>query len=303
MTPILHHLKPGISGFVKGVVAGVDGSPESLSAVAWAAREAALRGCGLQVVHAVPAWRHSPVKARMEQVRQWLWDHGRRIVDTAVAQARRAAPEVEVADSLVAGDPVPALLAAAQDAELLVVASQSGGRLTDLLLGSVTRKMVVQAACPVVVVRHDMPPERVFGEVVVGVDGSGPAQAALRFAVEEAALRGARLRVILAWRSPFPAAAEPPPVFVDMLELEAAEEWALTEAVRPYADSHPQVEIVRQLVAGHPVEALVQAATTADLLVVGSRGRGAMTGPLLGSVSQGVLHHAACPVAVVRPSG
>lgn len=286
---------------MKSVVAGVDGSQESLSAVEWAAREAVRRGRGLRVVHAVPAWLYSPVKARMEQVRQWLWDCGRQVVDTAVARVRQAVPEAEVTDTLVPGDPALALVAESREAELVVVASHGGGRLADLLIGSVALKVAAQARCPVVVVRRDVPPEPAFGEVVVGVDGSEPSLEALRFAVKAAVLREARLRVILAWKPPFPAAAGMPPVFVDMQEIEAAEERVLAEAVQPYGDSHPRLEIVRQLAAGHPVQALSQASATADLLVVGSRGRGAMAGLLLGSVSHGVLHHAHCPVAVVRP--
>ncbi|GAA3441658.1 universal stress protein [Planomonospora venezuelensis] len=281
------------------MVVGVDGSADSLRAVEWAVREAVRRGLPLRVVHAVYAWLHSPAEAGIEEVRQWLLNGGREILGQAVAHAQECEPGAEVADAIVTGDPVGVLVAEAEDAELLVVAARGTGRISGLLLGSVALKIVTQSPCPVVVVRGPVEPEKTFDEVVVGVDGSPASAGALRFAAAEASLRGARLRAILAWSLAAPAAETMPPMLIELGEIEAAWTRVLDEAVRSVEKSHPELEVVHQVVTGHPVQALIDASEAADLVVVGSRGRGALAGFVLGSVSHGVLHHSCCPVAVI----
>ncbi|MBG0832443.1 universal stress protein [Planomonospora sp. ID67723] len=281
------------------VVVGVDGSADSLRAVEWAVHEAVRRGLPLRVVHAAYAWLHSPAEAGIEEVRQWLLNNGRQVLGQAMAHAREREPEAVVTDAVVTGDPVGVMVAEAEEAELLVVASRGTGRISSLLLGSVALKVVSQAPCPVVVVRGPVEPEKTFGEVVVGVDGSPASAGALRFAAAEASLRGARLRVILAWNLATPAAEMMPPMLIELGEVEAAWTRVLDEAVGSVARSHPELDIAHQVVTGHPVQTLIDASEAADLVVVGSRGRGALAGLVLGSVSHGVLHHACCPVAVI----
>ncbi len=146
--------------------------------------------------------------------------------------------------------------------------------------------------------------------VVVGVDHSEGAKAALRFAFEEARLRHARLRVVHAWQYGVPLAAtgfdgfSAAAVDVDVSELREAAERQLEQTVQETVPASSCVEVERRLVEGRPAGVLVEASRDADLLVVGSRGHGGFAGLLLGSVSQQVSQHAECPVAIVRaPTG
>jgi nucleotide-binding universal stress UspA family protein len=148
------------------------------------------------------------------------------------------------------------------------------------------------------------------GTIVVGVDGSPPSKAALRFAVDEARLRDARVLAVHAWTY-VPAApfgepgllAMPSPDLPGQLEAERrAAEAELQAAVEEVFDERPSVEVDERLVEGDPGEVLVAEAAEADLIVVGSRGRGGLASALLGSVSSHVVHHAVCPVVVVKAS-
>ena len=146
--------------------------------------------------------------------------------------------------------------------------------------------------------------------IVVGFDGSDASKEALRWAVAEARLRGTALRAVRAWEYPFiPPAVEPFPAgpmmeggsAMDTSGLQENHEARLREAVAEIAGDPAGVEIELTVVEGHPAEVLVEAAEGAELLVVGSRGHGGITGMLLGSVSQAAVHHARSPVVIVRP--
>ncbi|WP_344988285.1 universal stress protein [Nonomuraea helvata] len=136
------------------------------------------------------------------------------------------------------------------------------------------------------------------GEVVVGVDDSPECEPALAYAFQQAKLRGSALRVLHAWQLPVHAFA--PEITYDMDEIRRAQHQVVRDRLAVFAADHPQVTIVEDVQSAHPVDALADASERADLLVVGSHGRGALGSMLLGSVSRGVLHHAHCPVAVVR---
>jgi nucleotide-binding universal stress UspA family protein len=136
---------------------------------------------------------------------------------------------------------------------------------------------------------------------VVGIDGSeaGDSDAALRFAYDEAAVRGAELEVIHAWVEPYRGPRTNVSVPRFELELEAAE--LLGEAIKRALEGRgDEVPVHPRLVEDAPAHALIEASDGADMLVVGSRGRGGFAGLLLGSISQQVVHHARCPVVVVR---
>ena len=141
--------------------------------------------------------------------------------------------------------------------------------------------------------------------IVVGVDQSEQAKEALQFAVEEAKLRHAKLRVVHAWQYGTMSAAGVesfyPAVDADVSELRAAAEQALEQTLRGSLSDTDSVEVERRVVQGRPAGVLVSESRDADLLVVGSRGHGGFTELLLGSVSQQVSHHATCPVVIVRP--
>ncbi|SEG61844.1 Nucleotide-binding universal stress protein, UspA family [Nonomuraea solani] len=275
------------------IIVGVDGSRIGLEAAAWAAAEAALCDAPLTVAHAVPKWICEPGLDRYAEVAQWMRDGANTVLGEAEEAARRAWPGVRAERVLLPGEPRQALIKASEGAELLVVGSRGIGGVRGLLIGSVAHGVAAHARTNVVLV-HERPTSA-RGEVVAGTDGSSGSAQALEFAFAEAELRGARLRVVQAWAWPRPGGFEPadPQGQQDALR-------ALEESLTGYRSRHPGVEAVAEVVHGHPVEVLKEAAGRADLLVTGSRGHGQLAGMLIGSVSQALLHHAPCPLAVVR---
>jgi nucleotide-binding universal stress UspA family protein len=270
------------------IVVGVDGSPTALRAVSWAAREAALRGVGLRVVHAMTAWaQEMPQEGRYADVARWMRDVAESILTQAVEQARQERPEVSLESAAFPGDPRPALIKEAEDADLLVLGNHGLGGFTGLLVGSTAQGVTGRTSCPVVVVREV--PSLPRAEMVVGVDCSPAGDAVLRFAFAEAAVRGVELHAVHAW-TPRDAG--------DGSE-QAEQGRTVAEALVSWRTRYPDVKVIEHLVQEHPVQALLQVSTGADLLVVGSHGHGGLTGLILGSVSQALLHHAACPMAVI----
>ncbi|MEU1384650.1 MULTISPECIES: universal stress protein [unclassified Nonomuraea] len=273
------------------IVAGVDGSPTGLLSVDWAAKEAVLRGVSLTVAHVVPDWVCHPISGRYAEVGKWMRDGAKEVLAAAERRAREEGAEVTT--ELVPGDPRAALIRTAEQADLLVVGSRGLGGVRGLLLGSVAHGVAAHAQTDVVLVRD--PPAVPRGELVVGVDRSEGSLRALKFAFAEAELRGARLRAVEAFAWPRPSGFEP-------ADPEAERETR--EALRTFLaiprQCHPGVEVIEDVVHGHPVEVLREVAAGADLLVVGSRGHGTLKGMLIGSVSQAMLHHAPGPLAIVK---
>ncbi|MEV7796968.1 universal stress protein [Streptomyces sp. NPDC087512] len=288
------------------VVVGVDGSVSSLAAVEVAAQAARSRGAGLRVVHAFlwPAMHvplgPSPLGPPEGGIRNMV----DRLVAEAVERARTAAPEVDVTHAVVTGEPLSVLEGQSRAAELVVVGSRGMGGFVGLLVGSTAVHLAAHGDCPVLVVREA---GDVSGPVVVGVDGSAAGERAVEFAFAEAELRGAPLVAVhawTAWNMPLSApqdASEPfasPPG-----ALSREEERLLSEVLAGHRERYPDVVVEHKVVHGGAREALIEASRSARLLVVGARGRGGFSGLLLGSVSQALLHHAHCPVAVVRGAG
>ncbi|NHC46500.1 universal stress protein [Motilibacter aurantiacus] len=285
------------------VVVGVDFSHESERAAEWAAALADRRGIGLHLLHA------EPVRQVLSAAAAWALpaDDLRRLEDAATTGLARLAarltaahPPLPVTTRVCDGYPVDALLQAGRDGTVLVVGSTGRSALARVLVGSVGQHVAQQARCPVVVVRGRGVVRR--GPVVVGVDGSPSAEEAVAFAVEEAALRRVPLRVVQAWQPheayQYGAWAVVGPSAQD---LEQAARTSLEQALTGWQEKHPEVEVERVVQAGHPAEALLTAASCAQLLVVGSHGRHGLSRVLLGSVSAAAVQHADCPVAVVRP--
>ncbi|MGW4146710.1 universal stress protein [Streptomyces albogriseolus] len=285
------------------VVVGVDGSPSSLVAVEAAAREARWRGAGLRVVHAFlwPAM-HAP-RGRSPLGPPEGEPHNRveHLVAEAVTRARDTAPGVEVSHVVVTGEPVTVLEAQSRAADLVVVGSRGMGGFVGLLIGSTAAHLAAHGRCPVLVVREGGDEK---GPVVVGVDGSAAGERAIEFAFAEASLRGAPLRAIHAWtlwNAPPSELHEGADTYVAMPEgVAEAEERLVSEALAGCRERYPGVSVESRAPRGQTREALIEASRSARLLVVGARGRGGFAGLMLGSVSQAVLHHAHCPVAVVR---
>ena len=284
------------------VVAGVDGSECALDAVRWAAAEAALRRHPLRLV-AAHAWLSGGLVGDPGlgvDPRVVMRDLVRGHLAAAAAAARAVAPDVPVEEVEAIGLPVPVLEAESSRAELLVLGDRGLGGFTGLLLGSVGVALTAHAACPVVVVRGPAPdrPGPRAEPVVVGVDGSPAGEAAVAFAFEAAALRGVPLVAVHAWQDVLVDATMAP--LVDWDAVEAQEREVLAERLAGWGARYPDVEVRRLVVRDRPAHALVEESGRAQLVVVGSRGRGGVVGMLLGSVSQALLHHAACPVVVAR---
>ncbi len=284
------------------VVVGADGSQSSLGAVAWAAREAVARGVGLRVVHAF-IWPKLGVPvgpAEFGDPSGGLRNEARQVLVAAVEHAREIAPGVEVESVMPETAPVPALLREAGAACLVVVGSRGLGGFSGLLIGSTAVQVAAHSPVPVVVVREGDPDARTVarGDVVVGVDGSPRCVDAIAFAFGAAQRSGVGVLAITV--SPAKR-ADPASTGVLLADDEdPATALALAEAIAGWAEKYPDVPVRRAVTRGHPARTLTDIAAGAALLVVGSRGAGGFRGLLMGSVSQGVLHHATGPVAIVR---
>lgn len=284
------------------IVAGVDGSATALHAVRWAAREAARRKAPLRLVHVsylMPeAARHLPddLDGLLDQRRQWLAQ--------AVDAARAVAGPIEIGTELRDGTVAKAFVEESASARLIVLGQRGLEGFSDLLLGSVPAAVAAHAHCPVVVLRSstmDTPPSAT-GPVVVGVDGSALSDAAVAFAFDAASVRGVPLVAVHAWLDIHLAGAWTPlPMIIDWERIEADEHRVLAERLAGWQEKYPEVEVRPVVAKDRPAHALFTAARAAQLVVVGSRGRGAVTSIGLGSVSHTVLRHAPCPVAIVRP--
>ncbi len=280
------------------IVVGTDGSDHSLRAVEWAAEEAGLRNVPLRIVHAVAPWVYdTSVDPRLAAVRKWLLASGEEVVDAAVAAVRVRAPGVTVGGDAVPGGAAKALLEEARNASMVVLGGHGVGVVAGVLLGSTALQVVAHMPVPAIVVRHRDTVVR--QEVLVGVDGSESGDAALALAFEEAALRKARLHAVHVWSEPGSAGpGEMMPLVYDPEIVIEEQADRLDGSLAPWRVRYPDVEVVPEVVHGRPVRILGGASARADLLVVGTRGRGGFAGLVLGSVSHGLLHHAHCPLAV-----
>jgi nucleotide-binding universal stress UspA family protein len=277
------------------VIAGYDGSPDAKRALVWAADLARSKKAPLRVVVAMGDFR---LRRVTELDVEWERVHEADL--TADAQAAVAALDLEDASLEVSKHgPAPAVLDEADQASVIVMGSRGHGRLASAFVGSVSQHIAQHAACTVVVVREASDPHQ--DTVVVGVDGSDGGRPALDFAFEHASRTGAPVTALyvsenLRGRL---GAARQEAVSPEDTELTAAEP-VVAEALRPYAEKYPDVPVHRELAYGSAVRSLSDASEHAALVVVGSRGRGAFESLLLGSVGQGLLHHAHCPVVIAR---
>lgn len=303
----------------RGIVVGVDGSDQSMCALLWAVEEAQRRSTPLYVVTAytVPIFAASSMDAGYATVDDAVIREGASsVLDEALERVRERG--VELIPRIEAGDAAGVLLDLSVEAELVVVGSRGRGGFVGRLLGSVSSAVPAHAACPTVVVplccagrlgQPELQDPRMRGEevtspaqvepvVVVGVDGSEQGRMASLVAAEVAASRNLPLKAICAL-PPFSGSLAWVPAPLDREALHADIEVQLA-AGKDWLQSHfPQLRMSVELLDGPPAEVLIEASRTAELLVLGTRGRGGFAGMLLGSTSQGVLHHAKGPVMVV----
>ena len=283
------------------IVVGIDGSEQSAAALEWAVARARLAGEALELVQTysvLPSLSFYSYQGAMGQEPvDWLVETSRHLLDAAAQRVRELAPEVACTLISRMGHPAPVLVAASEGARAVVVGRRGLGSAASAVLGSVSNRLAVEAHCPVVVVGEDPPTS---GPVVVGVDGSEFGSRALRFAVAEAALRHTSVRAVAAYEAPHRALQADPELVARMragVAEEAAETIARSQDDARVAGVDVQVEAVA--VEGPAAQAILEHAADAQLIVVGSHGKGLVRRILLGSVSRQVLNDADRPVAVV----
>ncbi len=275
------------------ILVGYDGSPDGRRALDWAVEATRQRRLPLHVLIAGGSGSHLPPEQQ--------GTYAQRIagLEREAEQVVTAALGTGTSTAISAAAAAPALLQAAEGASMIVLGAQGHGRITGALVGSVSQHVSRHAPCPVVVVRHQHTPEST--RVVVGVDGSADSSAAVAFAFDHASRTAAALQVVYGFR---PHVLPPGEVGVTayrgLVDEIAVGERLLAEVVAGWSEKYPDVQVSSEAVPVPPARALTDASDRAALVVLGSRGRGAFSGLLLGSVSQDVLHRAHCPVAIVR---
>lgn len=294
-----------------GIVVGVDGSTSSMVAVEWAARDAEMRNVTLKVVHIVgpvvvasDEWSDIPAPG---DYAQWREDQARQVIEQAYQLAFAAgvpsrAPRVTT-EVILQAPIVPTMVELSKQAEMVVVGCRGQSAVASALLGSVSSGVVHRAHCPVAVV-HDEDPlmaRSPQAPVVVGVDGSPTSQLATEIAFDEADRRGVGLIALHAWSDMGPvdfASMNWAPI--EWRNIQDQEEEVLAERLCGYQDRYPDVAVHKIVVSDRPAPRLLEQAQTAQLVVVGSHGRGGFPGMLLGSVSRAVVNSARIPVIVAR---
>jgi nucleotide-binding universal stress UspA family protein len=283
------------------IVVGLDGSESALTAARWAAGEAARCGAPLHLRVALcwPDGHHFADTPLPDQSERQLLANAQGWLDEAEKAAHQAGASVRTTTEVVPRGAVEMLVQASTSARMVVVGSRGLGGFEGLLLGSTAIGVTARASCPVVVVRGGQP--RDVGPVVVGIDSSTGCDAALEFAFDAAASRSADLIALHTWHDELvPYAREP--VLVDWSQIRRVEREDLEQRLAPLRARHPEVPVHLTITRDQAARGLVTHSEIAQLLVVGSRGRGPVTGLFLGSTSQTLVRHAACPVAVVPRS-
>jgi nucleotide-binding universal stress UspA family protein len=292
-----------------GIVVGVDGSSSSKSAVRWAAHEARMRNVPLTLVHIVvtPSWGPAPwllseaplpVPAEEDSA---LEEEGQKIIAEAIRIAKDSTQDdtlTEIKSELYFSVPVSVLVNLSKQAQMAVVGCRGQNTLSRVLLGSVSNGLLHHAHCPVAVI-HDGASSQARPSnlpVVVGVDGSPASELATEIAFDEASRRGVDLVALHAYRD----ADLPKALNVQWSGEHPIPPQALADRLTGWLQRYPDVTIHPRIVCDNPARHLLDESESAQLVVVGSRGRGGFAGMLLGSVSTAVAHAANVPVIVAR---
>ncbi|MEV4211586.1 universal stress protein [Micromonospora sp. NPDC049662] len=280
------------------VVVGVDGSQPSLRAVRLAAAEAVRRHRPLRVVHGFiwPLLRVPVAPPSGAPPGVGLRERAQELVAAAVAEA--TTPGLTVSGEIIDGEAAAVLVGESPTAALIVLGDRGLGGFSGLVVGSVAVQVSAYADCPVLVARGEQRPD---GPVVVGLDGSPASLLAADVAAEAAVARGVPLRAVHAYRHPGSSGpGDLQPLVYDEARLHDEQERLLGGWLHGLTDRHPGLRLTCRATRERASAVLAEASADAQLLVVGGQGRGEVTGLLLGSVSQSALHHARCPVEVVR---
>ncbi|ORW34312.1 universal stress protein [Mycobacterium paraense] len=285
-----------------GIVVGIDDSPGARLAVQWAAREAELRNIPLTLVYAfspeVSTWLRTPLPAG---VLRWQQDHGRRLIEgalQAVEEVAGAGGPAGVNTEVLASGAALTLIEKSKQAELVVLGAKGSGRWPGRLLGSVSSALLRHAHCPVAIVHEEDPSIFAASQspVVVGIDGSPASEAGTAIAFDEASRRRVGLVALHAWSdldvSEWPG--------IDWPATQSMAEEVLAERLAGWQERYPDVQVTRVVAQAQPARRLVEASKAAQLVVVGSTGRGGFAGMLVGSVGETVAQLAEVPVIVAR---
>ncbi|WP_280369993.1 universal stress protein [Nocardia wallacei] len=289
-------------------VVGVDGSAAADIALDWAADLAGRRGRELRIVHALDLDGLRRVSARTGDrglpMLAAVRSRGQALVARAVQRVRATAPGVRVSTDVTDSGPAELLIRASATA-YIVALGPTGTSTLPAHLGSILLTVAAHADGAVVVVRTDPnsePAPRHYGPVVVGIDGSEVSEAALGAAFEEASERGAELIAVHVWSDlDLGWMTDASSHFVPVSDMGEAERAILAERLAGRQEKYPDVKVTRRTYLSDPVTVLQHWSDSAQLLVVGSRGRGGYFGMLLGSNSNSLVQHANCPVMVVHP--
>lgn len=286
------------------VVVGIDGSDTASTALREAAKIAAQRELRLDIIHALDFAPYGFGGPYIDAggVYEWVEEAGKEVLGEAEKFAAEVAPNVAVHTEMAIGSPTQWLLESSAKARLVVVGASSSGKAATAVLGNTAVGVASHGKCPVIVVRERDGVVPSDGPVVVGVDGSALSAQAVGAAFEEAAFRGAELVAVHVWSDLGTAAFEDPrAAALAPASLEEEEHAVLSENLAGWSEKYPDVVVRREIYLDNPRGRLLEWSSRAQLVVVGSRGRGGFRGMLLGSTSNTLIASAQCPVMVVRP--
>ncbi len=285
------------------IVVGIDGSQQSGNALEWAVARARLGGERLELVHGytitpeLDFYGYTGLAA--SQTVDWLVEFSEQVLEAGAARVRELAPDLACTVTSRMGHPAHVLASASESAAAVVVGRRGLGGAASALLGSVSNRLTVHARCPLVVVGDDDLPTT--GPLVVGVDESDFGRNALRYALAEATVRGVPVRAVTAYDVLHPGSRADAELAARMrADAEAKAADTVARAVDEALGSDPaSVSVDHVAVKGRAAEAIADNADDAQLIVVGTHGKGMVRRVLLGSVSRQVLNDARRPVAIV----
>jgi nucleotide-binding universal stress UspA family protein len=290
------------------ILVGVDASAAANEAVRYAAELAAARNRPLRIVYGMGladmTWVYGNSFAAVPGLEDEIRAEGKRIVDEATHLARAIDDDIQITAEVSAHSPARVLVELSREAHLVVIGGAGASRLG--ALGSTATAVTSHAHAPVVVVRTapDADTPRNSGPVVVGIDGSAVSDHAIGLAFDEASHRGAALIALHTWSDTAFSAGDfagDRGILTPEIGYEVIERAVLAERLAGWQEKYPDVLVERRIYPDAPRDRLLELSDEAQLLVVGSRGRGGFRGLLLGSTSNALVAHAHCPVLVARP--